>query len=326
MAWLAWIIALLGLVLAAWLWRQWQAERVRSDGLSIERVELENRIEALRANEDRMVEAARRHAFAPLLGAVGGALQEPLSGAAQALAEVRAELADYRACVRRFDEAVQYCLQPVELLPGADQAGVDALVRHVEVARQRLFEARAAVTSQVLHGPDDPLQSAEEALHAATGLAGAAERLGNPTETGPESLQQAVDTVLAAFGQRLGSGIQVDRSELPADLTVRHGAILREALVHLLGNALDAVGDQGSLVLAGRQRDGHVELSIRDSGTAMTAEILESVFEPFFSTRAEQAGLGLPLTRRMVENAGGSLVLDRTAGGGAIATLLLPAA
>lgn len=326
MAWLAWTIALLGLALAAWLWRRWQAERVRSDGLAIERVELENRVEALRANEERMVEAARRHAFGPLLGAVGGALQAPLSDAGQALAEVRAELADYRACVRRFDEAVQYCLQPVELLPGADKAGVDALVRHVEVARQRLFEARAAVTSQVLHGPDDPLQSAEEALHAATGLAGAAERLGGVGESGAESLQQAVDTVLAAFAPRLGSGLRIDRAELPADLAVRQGAVLREALVHLLGNALDAVGEQGSVVLSGRRRDGHVELSIRDSGGGMAAEILESAFEPFFSTRPAHAGLGLPLTRRAVESAGGSLVLDRAPGGGTVATLLMPAA
>jgi hypothetical protein len=85
------------------------------------------------------------------MAAVADRLDAPLGSARAHLEEVNAQLDDYRQRVRQFDAAVQYCLQPVEMIFGADKATLDQLVSHVEGARRKLFEARAALQKNPLH-------------------------------------------------------------------------------------------------------------------------------------------------------------------------------
>ena len=59
-------------------------------------------------------------------------------------------LDDYRQLVKNYDAAVQYCLQPVEMIFGADKAGLDQLVKHVEEARRRLFLARVELEKSTI--------------------------------------------------------------------------------------------------------------------------------------------------------------------------------
>ncbi|MBA8889445.1 hypothetical protein FHW12_003691 [Dokdonella fugitiva] len=155
MEWLGWVVAVLVAGVAAWLLRALRTERGRSHELLYEKIDLENELDAARSSapSDSAAHAAAHDA----LVAVANRLDAPLGSARAHLEDVDAQIADYRERVRQFDAAVQYCLQPVEMIFGADKATLDQLVSHVEGARRKLFEARATLQKSPLHLAKGPL-------------------------------------------------------------------------------------------------------------------------------------------------------------------------
>jgi two-component system sensor kinase FixL len=77
---------------------------------------------------------------------------------------------------------------------------------------------------------------------------------------------------------------------------------------------------------AGRDGNGDILVSVRDSGAGFPAGIVEQLFEPFFSTKAEGTGMGLAIARSIVEAHGGSLSGENCDDGGACFTVRLPQA
>lgn len=103
---------------------------------------------------------------------------------------------------------------------------------------------------------------------------------------------------------------------------------LEQALLELIGNALDAMPGGGTLRIAGApaRRDGRpgIEIVIADSGRGIPPETLREVGRPFFTTRPEGTGLGLATARRFVEQHGGQLDLESQVGTGTTVRLWLP--
>jgi signal transduction histidine kinase len=102
---------------------------------------------------------------------------------------------------------------------------------------------------------------------------------------------------------------------------------VREIVVNLIVNAVDAMPAGGRLVLRGTTGDGAVVLSCQDDGVGMAPEVLERIFDPFFTTKGEHGtGLGLPIVRRVVSGLGGDVRVASARGVGTTVTLILPAA
>ncbi len=81
-------------------------------------------------------------------------------------------------------------------------------------------------------------------------------------------------------------------------------AELREALVNILFNAMDAMPEGGNITMESRQEDGSVVLSVSDTGTGIPEEIRGKLFDPFFSTKASKgSGLGLSVTMGIITKA-----------------------
>ncbi|MBI4424668.1 MAG: HAMP domain-containing histidine kinase [Elusimicrobia bacterium] len=97
----------------------------------------------------------------------------------------------------------------------------------------------------------------------------------------------------------------------------------RLALRKLLDNALDAVGESGSISIQAQAAAGSVELLVRDSGPGVSAEAAARLFEPFSSTKPRGLGLGLATARKFAERLGGSVELVER-GPGAVFRLRLP--
>lgn len=148
MEWLGWGFVLVVGGLAAWLWRQLAVERAHGSELLCARLEAENRLDVMQA--EQAAQAAKVDAGA-VFAAVAERLDLPLESARAHLERADAAFGDYRDRVKKFDAAVQYCLQPVELIFGADKASLDQLVHHVESARRKLFDARTELTRHPLH-------------------------------------------------------------------------------------------------------------------------------------------------------------------------------
>jgi two-component system, NtrC family, sensor histidine kinase HydH len=101
---------------------------------------------------------------------------------------------------------------------------------------------------------------------------------------------------------------------------------LQQLLLNLVLNALDAMPDGGAVEIDLRPpRDGHVELFVRDTGPGIAADILPKVFETFVSSKETGIGLGVPVSRRIAEDHGGTLTAFNLPGGGACFVLRLPA-
>lgn len=104
---------------------------------------------------------------------------------------------------------------------------------------------------------------------------------------------------------------------------------LTQVLLNLVMNAVDACERRGSIaVRAERNSDGDVELVVQDDGPGIPAAVRDTLFEPFVSTKevGKGTGLGLAVTRGLVESARGSIRLDLAHSPGARFVIVLPAA
>ena len=106
---------------------------------------------------------------------------------------------------------------------------------------------------------------------------------------------------------------------------------LLQVLLNLTLNAFDAVSVMRAstrrvVIRAERVTDGQICLAVLDSGPGFPAGIVEQLFEPFFSTKAEGTGMGLAIARTIIEAHGGRLSGKNCDDGGAIFTVCLPEA
>jgi signal transduction histidine kinase len=91
---------------------------------------------------------------------------------------------------------------------------------------------------------------------------------------------------------------------------------LRQVLLNLVVNALDATPRGGTVRVRARAAEGGIEVRVEDDGPGVPPALRERVFEPFFSTRPDRpGGLGLAISRRLAERAGGSLRIVDAQGG-----------
>jgi PAS domain S-box-containing protein len=142
------------------------------------------------------------------------------------------------------------------------------------------------------------------------------------------NLADVVDRVFAVVNGRAKKQ-QVSLRFLRPDAPVRVEADqdqLQQLLLNLVLNALDAMPGGGTAEIdLHAPREGQVELSVRDTGPGIAAHILPKVFETFVSSKETGVGLGVPVSRRIAEDHGGSLCAYNLPGGGACFVLRLPA-
>lgn len=99
---------------------------------------------------------------------------------------------------------------------------------------------------------------------------------------------------------------------------------LKEALLNLVANAIEATPPGGEVVVEARAAGDETELLIRDTGRGMPAETLRRIGTPFFTTRDDGTGLGVVLARSVIEQHGGSLRYESEPGKGTRVRVTLP--
>ena len=138
-------------------------------------------------------------------------------------------------------------------------------------------------------------------------------------------LEEAVRPYQAGLPPRVELTLDLDGAA-PAVRADRR--LLERAIVNLLENALQAVGEAGAIRVSLRTRDEgrRVEIEVCDSGPGVAPEVRDRIFEPFFSTKTSGSGLGLALVKKIAEDHGGGVSLESTPGEPTRALLWLPAA
>lgn len=148
----------------------------------------------------------------------------------------------------------------------------------------------------------------------------------------PVQLQHAIQEALSLLEGRLGQSNISVVLDVPEDLPpVLAGDVrLQQVFVNLFTNAIDAMKDapEPRLLIHATSDDGGVQVCVQDTGPGVPAEVLENVFDPFYSTKdvGEGMGLGLSITYGIIRRFGGVITVSNAHEGGAIFTVTLPRA
>lgn len=129
-----------------------------------------------------------------------------------------------------------------------------------------------------------------------------------PLRREPARLEAAVDDVLKLMRRRLEHlGVRVEKRYEPAPPVPVDVARFKRCVMNLVLNGAQAMPGGGTLAVALRARDGRVRLEVTDEGGGVPPAIRDRIFEPFVTTKEDGVGLGLALTRRIVEDHGGAI-------------------
>ena len=153
-------------------------------------------------------------------------------------------------------------------------------------------------------------------------------------------LNEVVRTVERVLPQYVNGDIDVTVTLLEKNLKIMADmALMKEALTHLIKNAMDAMPGGGKFSLSINQVNFEIEslldddkpvlgacafVSLADTGVGIDEKIKEKIFEPFFTTKTDGNGLGLPIAYRIIKQHQGRLKVDSRAGQGTEVNIYLP--
>ncbi|MBR0816002.1 cache domain-containing protein [Bradyrhizobium diazoefficiens] len=125
--------------------------------------------------------------------------------------------------------------------------------------------------------------------------------------------------------------IAVVRDDRASRLVLMNRNELQQVLVNLVVNAIHAMPDGGTLTLQSfdAERDGNqgVAIEVTDTGIGMSSEVIEKIFDPFYTTKQRQGtGLGLSISQTLVKRQGGQITAESRVGSGSTFTVWLPEA
>ncbi|MEZ4649034.1 MAG: ATP-binding protein [Candidatus Eisenbacteria bacterium] len=141
----------------------------------------------------------------------------------------------------------------------------------------------------------------------------------------------AESTATLEVSPRFRRGISVDVEVDPRLPAIRGDRrLLLQALANLYHNAVDAIDGDGSLSVRARATGGfggreRLRVVVRDSGCGLSAEEVQRIFEPFYTTKPGGTGLGMAIVRRTIEAHGGEIHVVSARGRGTSVVLDLPA-
>ena len=143
----------------------------------------------------------------------------------------------------------------------------------------------------------------------------------------PDLLRSAVSMHFERAGR---GGIALALTTEPAEISITADERrVRQIVFNLLSNAIKFTPSEGRVDVSARLDDGQVEVAVADTGPGIASRDLETIFEEFEQTtagkRAEGTGLGLPLSRKLVELHGGKLWVESEVGRGSTFRFTLPA-
>ncbi len=140
------------------------------------------------------------------------------------------------------------------------------------------------------------------------------------------SVRENVDSVLAMLTHRMKGRVRVECRLGEPDRIDCYPALLNQALMNIVSNAIDAIEGEGGIEITSGLADGGYEIAVRDSGQGIPKALQERVFEPFFTTKpvGSGTGLGMSITYQIVTKHGGTIRVDSEEGQGTRIAIVLP--
>jgi signal transduction histidine kinase len=200
--------------------------------------------------------------------------------------EINNPLASIAFCSEALEARLAEILASGRGMSGAGRGDPEVIFKYLKMIQEEAFRCKE-ITQKLLE-------------FSRTG-----ERRREPTDLG-ELIQSVLD-VTKHLQNHKGKRIVFDPSA-PVTAWVNSQEV-KSVVLNLVVNALDSMEDGGTLTIGLRPRDGMAEMTFQDTGCGMTPEVLENIFEPFFtrSRTGKGTGLGLTISHRIVTGHGGEI-------------------
>jgi signal transduction histidine kinase len=207
---------------------------------------------------------------------------------------------------------------------------LNAIIGFSQVLREQLFgevnEKQKEYLDDILGSGNHLLALINDILDLSKVEAGQIE-----LELAPFSLREALERgVVMVREQAMNDGVQVELAAAPeVDIVTGDERRIRQVIFNLLSNAVKFTPAGGAVDVSAAQVDGEVRVSVADTGPGIAPEDHERIFEEFQQTEAgieqrEGTGLGLALSKRLVELHGGRIWVDSEVGSGSTFVFALP--
>jgi signal transduction histidine kinase len=206
---------------------------------------------------------------------------------------------------------------------------LNAIIGFSEVLHEQMFgelnERQLAYVDDVLEAGRHLLSLINDVLDLAKIEAGKME-----LELSQIAIPEVLRNAVSMHSERASrAGVELSLATEPDEITVSGDERrVRQIVFNLLSNAVKFTPADGRVDISARTHDGQVEIAVADTGPGIAAEELETIFEEFEQAsdgkRAEGTGLGLPLSRRLVELHGGRLWVESEPGKGSTFRFTLP--
>jgi two-component system NtrC family sensor kinase len=323
------VIVLLLLLVCAWLGFRLLQTRRKNLVLGAGHAETEEELKRLQATQSQVIHTTKLASLGQMVAGVAHEINTPL-GFVKSNVEVIGDLLDdYRKLVKQYDAAVQHCLQPVDLIFGADKSSLDKLVKHVEEARRKLFEARTNLEkTTLLKDAKELLTDASEGLGQLGTLVLNLKGFSRVDRDGMDSmdLNEGVESALMIAQHQLRDRVKVVKHLEPLPKVRCMPSQMNQVFLNLITNAAQAIDGDGTLTIESKVVSNHVEISFADTGCGIPDDILPKIFDPFFTTKpvGEGTGLGLSIVHKILKGHGGSIKVRTTPKKGSVFTLTLP--
>jgi signal transduction histidine kinase len=234
--------------------------------------DMTERFQAIRDDLDRQVQLRTREVIRSEQLASVGFL------AAGVAHEINNPLASIAMCAESLESRLE------DLAPAAEDAQV--VRRYLELIQTEAFRCKG-ITEKLLDFS----------------------RLGEVRRQPTAVMQLVADVaeMLRHVGRFAGRTIETEPG--PDVLVMVNPQEIKQVVLNLLVNALDSIGEAGRVTVAARRSGGECVLTFTDDGCGMTEEVLEHLFEPFFTRRkaGQGTGLGLSIVHRIVADHGGRI-------------------
>ena len=192
----------------------------------------------------------------------------------------------------------------------------------------------AAMIEEMDLGPDRRRQCAHLVVEETDRLNGMIDEIleftrGSPTRLRRQSV--SLEELVAKLQRVLEPDLQSRGIRFAQDLAYA-GAVsvdvdrMLRAMINIASNALDAMEPGGTFLVRSRGRNAHVEIDLADDGHGIPEDLQARIYEPFFTHgKPRGIGLGMSITRKIVEEHGGQIRIDSEVGRGTTFTVSLPA-
>jgi signal transduction histidine kinase len=206
---------------------------------------------------------------------------------------------------------------------------LNAIIGFSEVLHEQMFgelnERQLAYVNDVLEAGRHLLSLINDVLDLAKIEAGRME-----LELSPVAIHEILESAVSMHSERASrGGIALALDTEPEEITITADERrVRQIVFNLVSNAVKFTPDGGRVDISALAEDGRVEIAVTDTGPGIRAEDHETIFEEFEQAaegkQVDGTGLGLPLSRRLVELHGGRLWVESEPGKGSTFRFILP--